>query len=162
MDRIEGFGGLFNVPNRSSGKPKPRKSEKKLPAFFTFLEHKDAAESAEGIESARLISAEDLERLLDTVHEAGEKLKTELSLASIQEYKTAVRSFLKKVVSASFALEERTSGSSIAKRKKFTLVKVVDEKLERLAAEVLVGQKDQIEILRRLDEIHGLLIDLLQ
>ena len=36
----------------------------------------------------------------------------------------------------------------------------VDEKLEKLGAYVLQNQKDRLEILRKVDELHGLLIDL--
>jgi len=66
------------------------------------------------------------------------------------------------VVERAYGLVEKTSGGNILKRKKFTTVVVVDEKLERLAAEVLSSQRDRLEILRRLDEIHGLLVDLLR
>ena len=53
----------------------------------------------------------------------------------------------------------RTSGANIAKRKRFTLVKVIDEKLEALAS-VLAAQKEQLAILAQIDEINGLLVDL--
>jgi len=56
--------------------------------------------------------------------------------------------------------EETTSGANIMKRKRFTLVKVIDEKLEALAASVLAAQKEQIAILAQIDEINGLLVNL--
>ena len=45
-------------------------------------------------------------------------------------------------------------------QKKYVILRVVDEKLERLTAHVLKGQADQLDILRRIDEINGLLVDL--
>ena len=44
--------------------------------------------------------------------------------------------------------------------KKSYLLHVIDEKLERLGAYVLQNQKDKLEILRKVDELHGLLVDL--
>jgi uncharacterized protein YaaR (DUF327 family) len=41
------------------------------------------------------------------------------------------------------------------------LIQVVDQKLEQLAAGILTGQASQLELLARVDEIAGLLVDLL-
>jgi uncharacterized protein YaaR (DUF327 family) len=48
------------------------------------------------------------------------------------------------------------------KRKVYHLIQVVDQKLETLASGILSGQLRQLEILARLDEITGLLVDLMQ
>jgi uncharacterized protein YaaR (DUF327 family) len=45
-------------------------------------------------------------------------------------------------------------------QKQYTLIKVVDTKLEKLASYILSSQKNQIEILRGVDEIYGLLVNL--
>jgi uncharacterized protein YaaR (DUF327 family) len=37
---------------------------------------------------------------------------------------------------------------------------VIDEKLESLAASVLAAQKDQLAILAQIDEINGMLVNL--
>lgn len=103
----------------------------------------------------------DLEVLLDNVNEIGEKLKESLSLAVVQDYKRAVRDFLSYVVRNTLALERHESGPNALKRKRFTLIRVIDQKLERLAAGILLDQRTQLDILRRIDEISGLLIDLL-
>ena len=41
-----------------------------------------------------------------------------------------------------------------------TVVRIVDKKLNELAHQVLKNQKEQMEILKRIDEIHGILVDL--
>ncbi len=45
-------------------------------------------------------------------------------------------------------------------QKKYVIIRIVDDRLESLASHVLKGQADQLEILRRIDEIHGMLVDL--
>ncbi|HPE36778.1 MAG TPA: DUF327 family protein [Spirochaetales bacterium] len=82
--------------------------------------------------------------------------------SGIKGYKKAVRDFVHYVVERAYDVDEHVSGRSVLKRKKFTTVTVIDEKLERLAADVLSAQRDKLDILRRLDEIHGLLVDLLR
>jgi uncharacterized protein YaaR (DUF327 family) len=101
------------------------------------------------------------ERLLDDVHRLGEELSRKPGSDAILAYKDAVRAFVRRVVDTVYAVEERTSGGSILKRKKYTTIAVVDAKLERLAADILAGQREKLEILRKVDEIAGLLVDLL-
>lgn len=100
--------------------------------------------------------------LLDAVHEAGEKLKDRPGLPEVQAYKQAVRDFVHHVVEHAWALEKKSSGGNILKRKEFYRVAVIDESLEKLAAEILRSQRDRLEILRRIDEINGMLVDLLR
>ena len=102
-----------------------------------------------------------LEDLLDEVHESGDKLKENPSVELVQAYKRAVRDFVHYVVDRSYAVEQKTSGRSILKRNAYFRVSVIDESLEKLAAEILRNQRDNLEILRRVDEINGMLVDLL-
>ena len=102
-----------------------------------------------------------LEGLLDDVHSTGDLLKEKQLPDNIVAYKSAVRSFMKYVVDRSFAVTERTSGGNILKRKKFTQVQIIDQKLEQLAAGILSNQRDQLGLLGKIEEINGLLVDLL-
>lgn len=103
-----------------------------------------------------------LDKLLDGVTELGDELKKNANLELIKAYKQAVRRFMRRVVRDSFKTEETVTGLGFKKRKKYTMIKVIDEKLEALANGILRHQSDQLEILRRLDEIRGLLVDLTQ
>ena len=44
--------------------------------------------------------------------------------------------------------------------KRYTLIAVVDRKLEQLAAGILQNQRDKLEILRKVEEIQGMLVDM--
>ena len=105
--------------------------------------------------------ASDIEDLLDRVNEAGDHLRESQTLGAIRAYRSAVSAFLRYVVAHVLQVSEHTSGANVLKRKKFTLVEVIDRKLESLAAAVLEGQADQLEILKRLEEMGGLIVDLL-
>jgi len=102
-----------------------------------------------------------LEALLDEVHSAGDKLKDKQLPDNIVGYKNAVRSFMKYIVDRSYEVTESTSGGNILKRKKFTQVQIIDQKLEQLAAGILSNQKDQLSLLGKIEEINGLLVDLM-
>ena len=49
----------------------------------------------------------------------------------------------------------------VTKQNTYTLVKVVDEKLDSLAADILFNQKNQIALAAKVNEISGLLVDIL-
>lgn len=123
----------------------------------------DESQTEEGGASAlEPFSEAALESLLDDVHTAGEGLKDNPTLDLVQAYKRAVREFVHYVVERSYSLEEKTSGRNVLKRKKYYRIAVIDESLERLAAEILRNQRDRLDILRRIDEINGMLVDLLR
>lgn len=107
-------------------------------------------------------SAESIHALLEEVHNAGDSLSKRPFPPEIKAYREAVRSFIQYVVEHSFDTRKETSGANVLKQKIHTLVEVVDKKLEEMASAVLRGQTGQLEILARLDEIKGLLVDLMQ
>jgi hypothetical protein len=102
-----------------------------------------------------------VEALLDEVYTAGQELARNPSPENVVSYKKAVAQFVKQVVDGSVELVE-TEGRlrKDMKKPKYAVLRVVDEKLEKLGAYVLSNQKDKLEILRKVDELHGLLVDL--
>jgi uncharacterized protein YaaR (DUF327 family) len=144
-------------------KDKDQLEKTKKSRFASMLDETKTDEAAE-TENAGEIPAPDhsIKDLLDDVHSLGEQLKKRPFPEEIKQYKRAVRNFLHYIVENGYIIEEQTSGTNPLKRKKFTLVQVVDKKLEQLAAGILAGQNDQLEILARVDEIKGILVDLMR
>ena len=69
---------------------------------------------------------------------------------------------MKYVVKYSFELEEfRMPNRRTKKEKVVVQLRIVDEKLNDLASEILANQIDKLLILKRVEEIQGLLVDVL-
>lgn len=149
------------VPGLAGHKTEKKKEPARAGAFRSALREAETADLTPAAEGLPFSQAE-ASVLLDEVHLAGENLKRDPDVERIKAYKAAVRNFMHYVVERSYDVVEKSSGGNILKRKKFTSVVVIDERLERLAAEVLSAQRDKLDILRRLDEIYGLLVDLLR
>jgi uncharacterized protein YaaR (DUF327 family) len=148
------------VPRR---KEDEKKAGKGKGLFRTALGK--AVDEARGGDASRSLdsagfSQAGLEELLDEVHEAGDALKEKATVDLVQAYKKAVRDFVHFVIERSFSVEQKTSGRNILKRNVYFRVSVIDDALEKLAAEILRNQRDNLEILRRVDEINGMLVDL--
>jgi uncharacterized protein YaaR (DUF327 family) len=122
------------------------------------------------------VSEETAVMLMDEVHSAGSALKDRPFPDEIVRYKQAVRHFMYYVVENSFTVEfekglprfmlpgftgQRGTDES-RKTRQYTKIQVIDKKLEDMAAGILAGQRDQLKLIAGLEEINGLLIDLLQ
>jgi uncharacterized protein YaaR (DUF327 family) len=144
--------------------PKDEKKARKAGLFSRMfaVAEKEEAEELGGEAWLTEDTTQSLDSLLDGVTELGDELKKNASLEAIKAYKQAVRRFMSKVIRESYETKETVTGMGFKKRKKYTMIRVIDDKLEQLAMGILHHQKDQLEILRRLDEIRGLLVDLMQ
>ena len=158
MARIDSLGESYQYP--VPDKKKAGRKEKAPRRGFSDL--------VESVSESGEVSSEDfsdgnrrrgIEEMLDAVFASGDALKKSPTLESIKDYRQKVKDFVKYAVQHSIAVEETTSGANILKRKRFTLVKVIDEKLEALAASVLASQTEQLAILAQIDEINGLLVN---
>ena len=163
MEKIDATSPFFNPISYSGQQAELKKSQKPAkskPLFFSFLEKAEETELSP-IEDLP-VSEETIQKLLDDIHSAGDDLKNHPLPAEILKYKGAVKNFLRFVVKNSYDIEKQYIGVGLRKRKEKTLVQVIDKKLDQLAANILAGQASQLEILARLEEITGILIDLLQ
>ena len=113
-------------------------------------------------------SEEALTELMDAVHSAGSDLKDRPFPDEILRYKKAVRNFVHYVVKNGYevlkiqGLKKKMVLRGEAKWKDvvYHQVRVIDQKLEELAAAILSGQATQLERVSKLDVITGLLVDL--
>lgn len=145
-----------------SRKPEQKKDPAKTASVFrSVLDASEKSTLGHSV-SNEPFSEGELAELLESVHSAGDALKKDANSVNIINYKKAVRDFIHLVVERSYDVSENTSGRNILKRKKYTSIAVIDEKLERLAADIMMAQRDKLDILARLDEIYGLLVDLLR
>lgn len=165
MDRIDG--NFRNIPLQ----PKPQTDEKKgkktgapgKTSFLGFLKTEEHRREASALSSApgELTEAQ-IESLLDEVYESGQDLVQFPSPENVQRYKKKIGQFLQSVVKGALELTEvegrlRTKDM---KRPKYALIQVINEKLDKLGAYVLQNQREKLELLGKVDELHGLLVDL--
>jgi len=122
------------------------------------------------------VSDDTVNALMDEVRDAGDVLNNRPLPDEIMRYKHAVRNFINYVVKNTYSLEHEKSIPKYLKpgfkgqrgtpdalsQKQHTVIMVIDKKLEDLAAMLLSSQVRQLELVSRLEEIKGLLIDLLQ
>lgn len=122
------------------------------------------------------VSDESVNMLMDEVRDAGDMLISRPLPEEIVRYKKAVRNFINYIIQNNYTKEYEAGVPNSLKpgfrgqrgteeamrRNKYVSLQVIDKKLEDLAAMLLSSQARQIGLASRLEEIRGLLIDLLQ
>ncbi len=109
------------------------------------------------------VSEETVNLLMDEVRSAGDTLKSRPLPEEIMRYKQAVRNFINYVVKNNYSVEVEAGIPKFLKPG-FKGARGTPDAMdpEDLAAMLLSGQAQQMQLVSRLEEIRGLLVDLLQ
>ncbi len=103
---------------------------------------------------------ERLDTLLDYVDQYGEKLKETMDKKDLQAYKEQVKEFLK-IIQKEFARTKQSfSWDNQGNLKTYMIIEKINNQMEKLQEEFIQDQADVLEVVRRIDEIRGLLLDL--
>jgi uncharacterized protein len=103
------------------------------------------------------VGQETMVAFLAEIDEQGKKLLKHPIRGEIERYRGLVGKFLKEASQQMNVLEKHLD----RRNKAFILIKEVDKRLSELTDMILKGQGKQLDILNKLNEIHGMLIDLL-
>ncbi len=161
MARIESDGLSGYRPGERTRRGRDTRPGERTEAIFPSLfEQQVEAHNPVLPDAAPLESLEEAHEMLDRIHQLGDQLSREQTFSRLREYREAVRGFLGRVVASGVGIEEHTSGTNVLNRKRFTLIRVIDQRLDRLAAGMVQTQQSQLELLRKVEEIQGLLVDL--
>lgn len=152
----------FHLNHDKKSKRKKEKTVKPAKTFSSILEDTANTSVNESLPAGSVGGHEQLEEILDDLYQMGESLKSEQTISNLKKYRESIRHFFKYVVNNGIEAEKIAGirNPRTMEQKQYTLIRVVDGKLEKLAAYILSSQKSQIDILHGVDEIYGLLVNL--
>jgi uncharacterized protein YaaR (DUF327 family) len=94
-----------------------------------------------------------------TVH--GKKLVKHMDLKDMKHYRELIKEFMNEIVNRSHKFSRENFLDKKGRHRVYTMIKLVDKNLDELAAELIKDEKDHLAILNKIDEIRGLLLDIL-
>lgn len=103
---------------------------------------------------------ERLKELMDGITQQGEKLAKKNDIRELKIYKKLISEFLDEAVSNSHKFSKQSFLDRRGRHRVYAVIKRVNEELELLTQDVLKEEKDNIKILQRLDDIRGLILDI--
>jgi uncharacterized protein YaaR (DUF327 family) len=105
--------------------------------------------------------AERLGHLMDEIAVQGNRLAEHRDIKDMRHYRGLVSDFMREVVSHSHEFARENFLDRRGRHRVYGIVRLVDEKLDGLARELIREEDGHIDILDRIDEIKGLLLDII-
>lgn len=99
--------------------------------------------------------------MADEINRQGEKLGKRADVKELERYRALIKRFLDEVISNGYAFSKENSFAPRGGHRLFAMVKTINQKLDELGREVMAQQADNLKVLAMVDEIRGLILDLL-
>ncbi|MEL1136152.1 YaaR family protein [Desulfitobacterium sp. THU1] len=109
----------------------------------------------------RKLQSQELQEFLTRLEKKGQQLAESFSLRDLTDFKDMVKSFLRSTFGQSRQVSEESFWDFQGRPKVLSRINEIDKALEELGQKVLDTQAKPLEILTQVDEIRGLIIDLL-
>ena len=102
-----------------------------------------------------------IEELKDRIFRQGETMKKRADIGQYTQYRKLIAELLAVVAGNAYACARDSVFDAKGRRNVFLLIKKVNTRLDELAQQVLSEQSDNIRLLKMVDDIRGLLVDIL-
>jgi len=104
--------------------------------------------------------AERLNGLMEQITVQGNRLAEHMDIKDMRHYRGLVSDFMREIVTRSHQFSRENFLDRRGRHRVYGIVRLVDKKLDELAQELIGAERDHINILDRVDEIKGLLLDM--
>ena len=159
IERRKASDSLLKKPNPDRGKKSSAKvSNVEETESSVNIQHSTFFDALSSVEDIK--TQDELIKIYNEIEEAGEIFKNVPTFSHLKRYKALIQQFMAKVVKDAYKVNSTISKRIDREDKILTTVKKVDKKLEELAEELLNKQIDNIKLAAKVDEIKGLLMDL--
>lgn len=101
-----------------------------------------------------------LTSLMEEITMQGNKLAKHRDIKDMKKYRGLIKDFMNEIVNRSHSFTRENFLDKRGRHRVYGIVKLVDEKLDELAQELVKDEKDNLGILSMIGEIRGLLLDI--
>lgn len=138
------------------------------PAAVEKVEQQVQTPSAESDFKFTLISniaeanlQERIATLMQDIESQGAHLAKHMDIVDMRKYRKTIKEFLNEVVYRSHSFSRENFLDRRGRHRVYGIIKLIDKNLDELAEALMEEEKDHLKILARIDEIRGLLLDIL-
>jgi uncharacterized protein len=112
------------------------------------------------VKQEQRLHGEQVTKLLGDISAAGDRIARSRNLRDMAKFKMLVRRFLKEAVESGMELKQSHTWNRFGEGRRLKLVETIDERLIELAEDLLDEEKTSVDLLAKIGEIKGLLINL--
>ncbi|MGC8765505.1 MAG: DUF327 family protein [Brevinematia bacterium] len=106
------------------------------------------------------LSHEDIQSLANLIEKLGNDLSENPTLENLYSYKKAIK-LLMEMLKRNFETKETISRVSFSKQKLYKTIEVIDENISKIGELILAQEKNRISYLKLVNNIKGLIVDLI-
>lgn len=103
---------------------------------------------------------EEIGRMLNQIQLQSERLAKSMTVRELRQYKLMIKKFLEETVRRGVGLKDTRGWDRRGRTKRYKLLEEIDEELLAMADELLASEQGRIELLNKIGEIRGMLINL--
>lgn len=104
---------------------------------------------------------EKMTQMVNEITKQGKKIAEHMDIRDIKMYRSMISNFLGEVVANSHKFSRENFLDKRGRHRVYGIIRMVNNELDQLATELLSMQKNQVDILRCIGEIEGLILDIL-
>ncbi|UVI30340.1 YaaR family protein [Paenibacillus spongiae] len=118
-------------------------------SFSDMMQHQDEQRSME-----------QLQQKLQDIHLQGERLSRSMTVRELKLYRQMVKQFLEDTVRRGIGMRETRGFDRRGRTKRYKLLDELDAALVQMGEELLESEEGRIELLQKIGDIRGILINL--
>ncbi|MDD3173731.1 MAG: YaaR family protein [Herbinix sp.] len=99
--------------------------------------------------------------MLEEISAHGKKIAKHMDVKDMRHYRELIKNFMNEIVNRSHMFSRENFLDKKGRHRVYAMIKLVDKNLDDLAAELIKDETDHLAILNKIDEIRGLLLDIL-
>jgi uncharacterized protein YaaR (DUF327 family) len=104
--------------------------------------------------------ATELNRMLEQIQLQGERLSKSMTVRELRQYKILIKKFLEETARRGVQLRDTKGWDRRGRGKRYKLLEEIDQNLLTMADDLLEHEQGRIELLQKIGEIRGMLINL--
>ena len=104
--------------------------------------------------------AERLNLMMQDIIQQGEKISKRNDIKDMQRYRILIKDFMNEVVTRSHVFSRENFLDRKGRHRVYGIIRQVDNELDELAQELVKDEKNGIDILAKIGQIQGLLLDI--
>lgn len=132
------------------------------------VEHRSPVTSTDGAFKFTLISHIEeqelkarLSVLMENIESQGKRITKHMDVVDMRRYREMIKEFMNEIVNHSHKFSRQNFLDKRGRHRVYGMIKLIDKNLDELASQLMAEEQDALAILSKIDEIRGLLLDLL-
>jgi hypothetical protein len=105
--------------------------------------------------------SERLSLMLQDITMQGKKIAKHTDIRDMKKYRTLIKEFMNEVAGHSHKFSRENFLDRRGRHRVYGIIRQIDSALDELAEELMKEEKDNIAILGKVDEIRGMILDIL-